>query len=81
MGTTVRQIHRSVKKIAQNAGLDHEEARLARDCVVGICKTGSCKVSDIARTLPGSRPLRETARPLYDALADERSGLDDLRRA
>jgi len=81
MGTTVRQIHRSVQKIAQNAGLDPEEARLARDCVVGICKTGSCKVSDIARTLPGSRPLRETARPLYDALADERSGLDDLRHA
>jgi hypothetical protein len=81
MGTTVRQIHRSVQKIAQTAGLNSDETKLARDCVVGICKTGSCKVSDIARTLPGSQSLRDTARPFYDGLADERSGLDDLRQA
>jgi hypothetical protein len=81
MGTTVRQIHRSVQKIARLARLDTVEAKLTRDCVVGICKTGSCKVSDIARALPGNAPLRETTRPLYDGLADERSGLDDLRQA
>ncbi|MFO8074396.1 MAG: transposase, partial [Polyangia bacterium] len=78
MGTTVRQIRRCVQKTAQISGLATEEAKLARDCVVGISKTGSCKVSDIARTLPGRKPLRETTRPLYDGLADERSGLDRL---
>lgn len=81
MGTTVRQIHRSVQKIAQTAGLNSDEAKLARDCVVGISKTGSCKVSDIARTLPGRGDLRSLARPLYDGLADDRSGLEDLRPA
>lgn len=79
MGTTVRQIRRCVQKTAKISALATEEAKLARDCVVGISKTGSCKVSDIARTLPGLKPLRETTRPLYEGLADERSGLDRLR--
>lgn len=81
MGTTVRQIHRSVQKIAQTAGLDSAEEKIARDCVVGICKTGSCKVSDIARTLPGRGELRSLTRPLYDGLADECSRLDEARKA
>ncbi|MFQ5464119.1 MAG: transposase [Phycisphaerae bacterium] len=81
MGTTVRQIRRSVQKIAKLARLDSVEAKLARDCVVGISKAGSCKVSDIARTLPGRSDLRKLARPFYDGLADERPGLDELRPA
>lgn len=81
MATTVRRIRKFVQKIAKKSEMDSVETTLAEDCVVGICKTGSCKVSDIARTLPGNKPLREAARPLYDGLADPRSNLDELRHA
>lgn len=81
MGTTVRRIHKFVQKIAQKTKMDPGEAKLTQDFVVGICKTGSCMVSDIARTLPGEKPLIDQARPLYDGLADPRSNLDELRQA
>jgi hypothetical protein len=81
MGTTVRRIRRFVQKLAKKASMNAEETTLAKDCVLGISKTGSCKVSDIARTLPGTTPLRETVRPFYDGLSDPRSNLDGLRAA
>jgi len=81
MGTTVRQIYRSVQKIAQNAGLDREETKLAADCIVGISRTGSCKVSDIVRAQNRKIPFREEARDFYDGLADKNSQLDSLREA
>lgn len=80
MGTTVRRIHRFVQKMAENASLDSEETSLAKDCVVGISKTGSCRVSDIARRLPGQN-LRKMVRPFYDGLAAPWSHLDALRIA
>jgi hypothetical protein len=80
MATTVRRIRKFVQKIAQKSGMNSAEARLAQDCVLGICKTGSCKVSDIARTLSSNKDLREVVRPLYDGLADPDSNLDQLRR-
>jgi hypothetical protein len=80
MGNTVRRIRRFVQKMAQNASLDSEETSLAKDCVVGISKTGSCRVSDIARTLPGQN-LRKMVRPFYDGLAAPWSHLDALRIA
>jgi len=70
-----------VQKIAQKADLDSEERKAAQDFIVGICKTGSCKISDIARTIPSNKPLLEIARPLYDALADHKSSFDELRHA
>jgi hypothetical protein len=81
MATTVRRIRKFVQKIAKKTGLDSAETRLAQDCVVGICKKGSCKVSDIARTVAGNRDFRETARSFYDGFADPRSNFDDLRHA
>jgi hypothetical protein len=81
MGTTVRRIRRFVQKMAKDTLMNDEETRLAMNCVLGISKTGSCKVSDIARTLPGKQPLREAVRPFYDGLADPRSNLDALRNA
>jgi hypothetical protein len=79
MATTVRRIRKFVQKIAQKAEVDPAETKLAQDCVVGICKTGSCKVSDIARTVAGNRNFRETARWFYDSLAETDSNLDRLR--
>ena len=81
MATTVRQIHRSVQKIAQNAGLDPVEARLTRDCVAGISKTGSCKVSEIVRSRNGNGALRKETQPVYKGLAQKTSRLDRLREA
>ena len=79
MATTVRQIRSFVQKIAQNAGLDREETKLAADCIVGISRTGSCKVSDIVRALNHKIPFREETRDFYDGLADKNSELDHLR--
>lgn len=81
MATTVRRIRKFVQKIAKRAEMDLAETRLAQDCVVGICKKESCKVSDIARTVARNSDFRETARWFYDGLADPRSNLDGLRRA
>ncbi len=67
---TVRRIRRFVQKMAKDTLMNDEETQLAMNCVLGISKTGSCKVSDIARTLPGKQPLREAVRPFYDGLAD-----------
>ncbi|MCP4603385.1 MAG: hypothetical protein GY847_23190 [Proteobacteria bacterium] len=61
MASIVRHLRRSVQKIAQKAGLSSEEAVLVADCVVGICKTGSCKVSDIVRVLNHRVPFRVEA--------------------
>jgi hypothetical protein len=74
-------MHRYVQKIAQTAGLDPIETKLAVDCIVGISKTGSCKVSDIVRAMNSKGPFREETRTFYDGLADKNSGLDELREA
>jgi len=81
MNTTVRQMCRCVQKIAKKAGLGLSETQLASDCILGIAKSGSCKVSDIVRALDGSRPFREEARDIYDGLSKQRSGLDGMRDA
>ena len=81
MATTVRQIRRYVQKIAKKAGLRSEETKLAADCVIGICKSGSCKVSDIVRALKSRRPFREETRELYDQLADPKAGFEQGRDA
>ena len=80
MSSTVRRIRRFVQKMAQNASMDSGETTLATNCIIGISKTGSCKVSDIVRTLPGEN-LREMTRPFYDGLSDPKSNLDGLRLA
>lgn len=79
MGTTVRHLRRSVQKIAQKAGLSSDETTLAVDCVVGICKSGSCKVSDIVRALNHRLPFREEAREFYDGLCDPKAGFEKMR--
>jgi len=82
MGTTIRRIEKYVKKLAAIATLSNEEEGLAQDCVVGISKTGSCIVSDIARaTKGGCAPLNEDTRPFYDGLASKKSRLDGLRES
>jgi len=81
MSNTVRQIHRYVQKIAKMAGLDPVETQLAVDCILGICKSGSCKVSDIVRELNGRGPFREETRAVYDGLSDKHSALDGMREA
>jgi len=81
MATTIRQIRRSVQKIAKKAGLDLFETTLATDCILGITKSGSCKVSDIVRALNGREPFREETRIFYDGLSDQKSQLDMLREA
>ena len=82
MGNTIRRIGNYVKKLAAIATLSNEEEGLAQDFVVGISKTGSCKISDIARATKGGRaPLIKDTRPLYDGLAKKTSKLDRLREA
>lgn len=81
MGTTVRRIGIFVQKIAKIAVLDTAESILARDCIVGISKTGSCKVSEIVRSKNGKKPLREETQPVYKGLAQKTSKLDRLREA
>ncbi len=79
MTTTVRQIRRSVQKIAKKAQLTPEETKLAADCVVGICKSGSCKISDIVRALKNAKPFREETREFYDQLFDPKAGFEGMR--
>jgi len=81
MSTTVRQLRRYVQKIAKKAGLSPEETKLAFDCVVGICKSGSCHVSEIVRALKHAKPFREETREFYDGLADPKADFETLRDA
>jgi hypothetical protein len=81
MSNTVRQIGKLVQKIAKTARIDPVESELARDCIVGISKTGSCKVSEIARFKNGKKCLREETQPIYEGLARKTSRLDRLREA
>ena len=81
MATTVRQIRRYVQKIAKKAGLSSDETKLVTDCVIGICKSGSCKVSDIVRALKNRVPFREETREFYDQLADPKAGFEQVRDA
>ena len=81
MSNTVRQIGKFVQKLAKIATLGLFETRLAQDCVVGISKTGSCKVSDIARAKNGKLPLCTETMPIYEGLARKTSKLDKLRTA
>ncbi|MCP4679316.1 MAG: hypothetical protein GY854_28275 [Deltaproteobacteria bacterium] len=81
MATTVRQIRRYVQKIAKKAGLTPEETSLVIDCIIGICKTGSCKVSDIVRALKNQLPFREETRELYDQLSDPKAGFEGMTDA
>ncbi len=79
MSTTVRQIPRYVQKIAKKAGLHLGETRLVKDRILGICQSGSCKVSDIVRALNGRGPFRGETRAVYDGLSRKHSGIDRLR--
>jgi hypothetical protein len=79
MATTIRRIEKSVQKIAKTAGISAEEAALAADVVVGISRTRSCHLSQIARALGEAEPLIVTERRLSEALADDESALDDLQ--
>lgn len=79
MRTIVRQIRRSVQKIAKKVGLSQEETTLATDVVVGISKSGSCHVSEIVRALKHRKPFREETREFYDQLADPKSELENMR--
>ena len=81
MGTTVRRIRRFVQKLAEKASMNGDETTLAADCILGISKTGSCKVSDIARVKGGEGTLREITQPFYRGLSKITSGLDRLREA
>jgi len=81
MATTVRQMRRYVQKIAKKAGLSSDETKLVTDCVVGICKSGSCKVSDIVRTLHSKVPFREETREFYDYLSDPKAEPERMRDA
>ena len=81
MATTIRQMRRYVQKIAKKARLTSEETKLVTDCVTGICKSGSCKVSDIVRALKNRIPFREETRDFYDPLADPKAGLEFMRPA
>jgi hypothetical protein len=81
MNTTVRQMRRYVQKIAKAARLDATETKLAVDCVLGIAKSGSCKVSDIVRALEHPQPFRDETRDVYRNLARLYSGLGRLREA
>lgn len=79
MATTIRRIEKSVQKIAKTAGIPAKEAELAADIVVGISRTGSCHLSQIARALDEDSPLIVTERRLSEALADDESDLDELQ--
>ena len=81
MSTTVRQLRRYVQKIAKKAGLSPEETKLGVDCVVGICQSGSCHVSEIVRALKHPKPFREETREFYDQLADPKAEFEGLRDA
>ena len=81
MATTIRQMRRCVQKIAKKAGLSSEETKLVIDCVTGICKSGSCKVSDIVRALKRRAPFREETREFYEQLADPKAGFEPVRDA
>jgi len=79
MATTIRRIRKLVQKIAKKSEMDPAQTRLAQDCVVGICKKESCKVSDIARTVASKSNFKETARCFYDGLSAPDSNLDRPR--
>lgn len=79
MATTVRQIRRYVQKNAKKAGLSPEETKILADCIVGICKSGSCKVSDIVRALHHRIPFREETRTFYDYLLDPKAEAEKMR--
>lgn len=81
MRTTVRQMRRYVQKIAKIARLDPIETHLAGNCILGISKSGSCKVSDIVRALNGKGLFHKETRVLYDRLSDKREGFDEMRKA
>jgi len=81
MASTIRQLRRYVQKIAKKTNLSSEETALATDCIIGICKSGSCKVSDIVRALKNRVPFREETRDFYDRLSDPKAEFDQLRDA
>jgi hypothetical protein len=81
MRTTVRQMRRLVQKIAKKADLSLEDTTLATDVVVGICKSGSCHVSEIVRALKHHKPFREETREFYDGLADPKAQFESLPEA
>ena len=81
MATTIRQMRRYVQKIAKKAGLSSDETKLVTDCVVGICRSGSCKVSDIVRTLHSKVPFREETREFYNYLSDPKAESERMRDA
>jgi hypothetical protein len=74
-------MRRYVQKIAKKAGLSSDETKLVTDCVVGICKSGSCKVSDIVRALHSKVPFREETREFYDYLSDPKAESEKMRDA
>lgn len=81
MAITVRQMRRYVQKIAKKAGMSPDETKIIADCIIGICKSGSCKVSDIVRALRNSIPFREETRAFYDYLSDPKAEAEKMRDA
>ena len=81
MATTIRQLRRYVQKIAKKSNLSSGETKLLSDCIVGICNSGSCKVSDIVRALHNKMPFRQETRELYDLLSDPKAEFEQLRDA
>jgi len=81
MATTIRQLRRYVQKIARKTNLSSGETKLLTDCIVGICNSGSCKVSDIVRALHNRVPFRQETRQFYDLLSDPKAEFEQLRDA
>jgi hypothetical protein len=81
MATTIRQLRRYVQKIAKKSNLSSGETKLLTDCIVGICNSGSCKVSDIVRALHNRVPFRQETRQFYDLLSDPKAEFEQLRDA
>ena len=79
MASTIRRVRRSVQKIATAAGLAPAEAELAGDVVLGISKSSSCHLSQIARALNERCRLIQTERRLSEGLSNPRSELEAMR--
>lgn len=81
MGTTFRRIKKFVQNLAKSAFISTEETLIAEDAVSGISKSGSCKISEIARANGKTGSLREIAKPIYKCLARTGAKFDRLREA
>jgi len=79
----VKRVQSFVQQVADRAGLDDRESRLARDIVVGISQAQSVLLSEIGRVIDRGKdvPLIRTEQRLSKGLRKETSKLDGLPRA